>query len=342
MSIDSKLVGAMVGHSNDMIARNLKPLKNQPKKFVKKLLLERTIKYDPFFWNNGVLVFAINKYNEKVSDKYTSKSLGLLLAKKNTIELVDNTFYYYANYSQIDKATRDMVFGFLSHYERDEAGSILYRVNDSAAFLDTLGMVCPFLFRYGKEYRNEKAVELAMTQFRAFFLNGMDKSSGLPYHGYDISNHEKSGIIGWGRGIGWMLFGLCESLAWVDKGSENYRELNGYILGLLDNILKYQKEDGSFSWQLQATNGPSDSSVTGMIGYSIVKYAKNEGREDFYEDIIIKIGNAILGNVEANGVVFGSSAECQGFSMYPQRFDNNSWGQAFCTLFLIELMDLHE
>lgn len=335
-------IESMVRYSDYMISRNLRLIANQPKKWARDILVNRELRHDPFFWNNGGLLLAINRYNEKIQSGSDLKSVRLLLRKKQTINLVDNTLYYYANYDKLDKQVLHRVYEFLHDYKRDSAGTIMYRKQHTAAYLDTLGMVCPFLMRYGVENKNNEAIVLAMNQFRTFFQHGMDTASELPYHGYDIENDLKCGIVGWGRGLGWMLFGMCESLTWMDKQSEQYTELDNQISNLFDVVLKYQKKDGSFSWQLQALDGPSDSSVAGMIGYSLLKYAKTTNKINTYKAVILIIEKSVLSNVSNEGVVSGSSAECRGFSMYPQQFETNSWGQAFCTLFLTELIGWDE
>jgi len=335
----TELIKSMVHYSDYMMKQNLKI---QPKKLLKKVIREKKFVEDPFFWNNGGLAFAINNYAAKDITEWSSASVGLLLGRKQSMRMVDNTLYYYACYDLLDEQIHDKMYKFLSTYDRDEAGSIVYRKGDSAAYLDTLGMVCPFLIRYGVENSEPEAVKLAMDQFRAFFRYGMDDASGLPYHGYDIPKGQKCGVIGWGRGLGWMLLGMCESIRWLDEGSKEYSELEKNISTMFDKIISYQKDDGSFSWQLQAVDGPSDSSVAGMLGYSLLKYAQVTNNVDKYSGVISKIEKSVLNNVDASGKVTGSSAECRGFSMYPQRFESNSWGQAFCTLFLIEMMDSNE
>lgn len=339
---NAKLLEAMTSQSDYMIRNNLKSIiEQQPKKILKKILRDGTFRKDPFFWNNGGLTLAINKYRKELAYSNTvSGSVGLLLKKKQNIKLIDNTLYYYANYDLHGNEVHDMVYDFLTHYKRDNAGSIMYRLSDDSAYLDTIGMVCPFLVRYGVDNNNEEAIDLAMIQFHAFFLHGMDTISGLPYHGYNVKDNQKQGVVGWGRGLGWMLFGMSESLSWMDKKTKSYKELEEYLRTLFEIVLKYQKEDGSFSWQVQAIDGHSDSSATGMIGYSLLKYADTVNKIDDYRHKIVSLKDAVLKDISKDGIVSGSSSECRGFSMYPQTFEVNSWGQAFCTLFLIELIGI--
>jgi rhamnogalacturonyl hydrolase YesR len=102
--------------------------------------------------------------------------------------------------------------------------------------------------------------------------------------------------------------------------------------------MQYLRSDGSFSWQLQAIDGHLDTSVISMLGYAIANHNNLDGQHRIYEEEAEKMLNCLLDNVSDDGLVQNSSAECRGFSMYPQVFEVNSWGQGFGLLFIIEMM----
>lgn len=138
-------------------------------------------------------------------------------------------------------------------------------------FADTLGMVCPFLCRYGAENADEKLLRLGVSQLMQFWKKGMDPKTGLPYHGYDEKNGMKYGVIGWGRACGWMLKGMAESLPYIPKEWEEYEILAEAFGKLSDAVSGCQREDGGFSWQLEALEGHRDSSAEGMIGTALMR-----------------------------------------------------------------------
>lgn len=218
---------------------------------------------------------------------------------------------------------------YLFNHPKDNRGSLIYRPESGISeriFIDTLGMVCPFLCRYSDLTGEKKYAELAITQLLNFFNYGMDEASQLPYHGYRYENKEKLGIIGWGRAVGWQLIGLVDSLEYLNESNTNYKYLKAKLQKVVEEVSKYLKKDGAFSWQVTATSGPSDSSATSMIGYSIIKAINCKLINKKYIDVVEK--NIIfLESVTENGYVYESSAECKGFSMYPQVYEWNPWSQ---------------
>jgi|GEM_PF-3442519 len=335
MKIDDTIIDQVASRADEMIGANLNLVSKQT---LKNILYKRSIRIDPFFWNNGSLSWALHRYSAHSKKPVALPNNAKLLHKKSQIKIVDNTLFFYANYEKFNPSTIQKVYTFLKESQKDAAGSILYRKNDNAAYLDTMGMICPFLARYGKENASNEATKCAMEQFRAFFTQGIDSKTKLPYHGYDLSRNEKAGIIGWGRGIGWLLNGLTESLNWLEPLSDEYREVESYLKNILNETFKYQRSDGSFSWQLQAMEGHLDTSTTAMIGYSLARY-NNIAQSKVFKNELVLMMNSVLKNIDQNGQVLNSSAECAGFSMYPQRFESNSWGQAFTLLFLIESLE---
>lgn len=217
----------------------------------------------------------------------------------------------------------DKLAAFAMEYEKDEADSLIYRAGhgDRHVFADTLGLVCPFLYRYGMIFNRQECMELAMKQIANFLAYGMDGVSGLPYHGYDMTDGCKYGIIGWGRAVGWMLRGMSKCFL-SDYGRQRLR---GPFIQLVDAALAYQRDDGGFSWQLQALEGPKDTSVTGMICAAL-----KEGIEvkilvgEKYRQALHR-GQDSLEKSTREGKVYDCSGECRGFAQYPQTYGAYPW-----------------
>ena len=149
----------------------------------------------------------------------------------------------------------------------------------------------------------------------------MDAATGLPYHGYSVADDCKYGIIGWGRAVGWLLRGMsgCMTTQYgADRLSESY-------VRLADSVIPFQRKDGSFAWQLQAVDGPADTSAAGMICASLkqgMELGILQGAE--YGQALLNGRNFIEKSVR-NGKVYNCSGECEGFGQYPQRYGAYPW-----------------
>lgn len=221
------------------------------------------------------------------------------------------------------KAAADQMALYAAGHPADAAGSFLYRPDsgDTAVFVDGIGLSCPFLYKYGEIFDRQEYKELAVLQIANYLSYGMDGETGLPYHGYDMKDDCKYGIIGWGRAVGWLLRGMAGCMM-SDYGRER---LGAPFTALVDAALHYQRQDGCFSWQLEALEGPADTSVTGMICNGLRQgLALGVLSGEKYENALVR-GRYALERSVRDGRVYQCSGECEGFSRYPQNYGAFPW-----------------
>ena len=224
------------------------------------------------------------------------------------------------------KQAADEIARFLFHHETDQAGSLLYRPKQKNGYIfaDMIGMVCPFLCKYGSTYGDMNAINLAVTQVQNFVEFGMDPKTNLPYHGYQYENGIKYGIIGWGRAVGWLLMGMSESLAYIEATRPSYEIIKQAYRRIVDKVEAYQRENGLYSWQLEAKEGPADTSATAMILYAIARSLDTKVLIGIHKSRMARGRDAMFQMVK-DGKIYECLAECQGFSMYPQVYDAYPW-----------------
>lgn len=205
----------------------------------------------------------------------------------------------------------------------DDAGSFYYRPahGDRAVFADGVGLACPFLYGFGAAFGKEAYQELAVRQIVNFLSYGMDGKTGLPYHGYDVTDGCKYGIIGWGRAVGWLLRGMTGCLL-SEYGKERLGES---CRELTDAVLIWQRQDGYFSWQLQALEGPADTSATAMICAAFKKGLELGVLTGEAYEKALDAGRRAVERSARDGLVYDCSGECEGFSRYPQHYGAYPW-----------------
>lgn len=212
---------------------------------------------------------------------------------------------------------------YAQEHPKDGAGSFFYRPagGEPFVFVDGIGLACPFLYQYGEEFDRQEYRELALRQIANFLSYGMDGATGLPYHGYDTTDGCKYGIIGWGRAVGWLLRGMMGCMV----SAYGRERLSASCIGLMDVVLAYQRHDGYFSWQLQAAEGPADTSATGMICAALKQgLALGVFAGEKYENALLA-GQRALEKSVRGGLVYQCSGECEGFSRYPQHYGAYPW-----------------
>ena len=239
----------------------------------------------------------------------------------------------------------DRIYEYLLNAKRDLEGTIVYNPGRNAAnvFADGVGQTSMFLALYGKVFGNRQALDIARTQLVNYMKFGSDERSGLIYHGYSLEkNHDgnlkvtKKGLLSWGRAAGWLMMGLSE---YVTAASEHGEPGQGDSDDLLVNwykelsatLLSYQRSDGCFSWQVQATDGPVDTSATGMILYGLGSFyegkdrSKANGNEEYKDGISLALPG-MLGNISA-GRVGNALSSCDDFGVHYQSYGHYPWGQ---------------
>ena len=121
--------------------------------------------------------------------------------------------------------------------------------------------------------------------------------------------------------MGWLLRGMTGCM-----GTEYGRErLEDSYIKAADAALGFQRKDGYFSWQLQALEGPADTSATGMICASLRQgLALGILQGEKYEQAL-QAGRSAVEKAVRDGRVYQCSGECEGLGQYPQRYGAYPW-----------------
>lgn len=318
--------------------------KQDIKYFIKRIIRRKhTPKRDAFFWSHALLTQSLETMGELETLK---QYYDLWIEKGLTIHNIDNVMngysllYVYAETKEEKyKRAADKLYEYLVQYNKEMRGTMPYRKgNPNHVYVDGVGMIVPFLCRYGAMFHKKEAIDLGIKQIREFLEYGMDAASGLPYHGYDLKTGVKFGIIGWGRALGWLMLAMADGIEYIPDGTERQDIIEAFHK-LMESALQYLREDGYFSWQLPAMEGPKDTSATVMIGYALKKgrnyfndkanqelnsIVKGDKKSAVVEKAIEKIEVALISSCK-NGKIYDCSGECHGFSQYPQVYGAYPW-----------------
>lgn len=331
-----------------MLHYHEKNRKQRLKEFVKKAAGCRILPEDIIFWPTGLIANALAESYELWEDKEeVLNALSIYfdrwIDRNMPIYYLDDILCGEALidlYQLTGKEKYKTGAGKMAEYiyclekqESDQAGSIPYRYGhkNGHVYVDGIGMICPFLCKYGVSFGDVKALDIALLQIMNVFEYGMEDKLFLPYHGFEYESRIKYGIIGWGRAVGWLLAGMAGTLKFLPSGHEGYEDLRGRFIRLIDCVSAYQKENGAFAWQLEALDGPEDSSATAMIaravsiGLECGVTDKSENREMCRK--LVRKAAEYISQCEDGGRVCKASGECMGFSQYPQVYGAYPWSQ---------------
>lgn len=232
---------------------------------------------------------AINLYRESGDERYKKFADGIL------------------------KSVREYTGADIIPYSRGEEYIILS---------DTIGMICPFLSRYGQYFNSSVAVELGFRQISYFMQHAVDPDSALPFHAYDRQKNIRLGPTNWGRGIGWYILGVSQYTKLAGKKSEQ-------IERLFDSLRKIESAPNVWA-QFPGTSGDFDSSATAMIIFGMHTCG--------YRRFSVEEVAQIFAPYTSDGVVQCSSGETRYVNQYSDAFGPSELTQGIILMALAAMI----
>lgn len=196
-----------------------------------------------------------------------------------------------------------------------EDGTIYYRPwVKNLRFVDTLGMVLPFLHACGWD-------DLAMRQLQEYdaaLLYGL-----YPAHAYDVEKGLPLGVYDWGRGMGWYVLALTET---SDMPGNDER-----IERLAEAMLKHQRMDGGFSCFVFNQRERMESSGTALMGLLFIT-AYSLTNDQRFLVAAQRVEKALMKVTRRNGALDDCQGDTYGIGYYSQRFSVMPFAQGMALL----------
>lgn len=216
----------------------------------------------------------------------------------------------------------------INGHRKTYKGILPYRqMNTDVVLVDSIGMICPFLAKYGNLFENESATKLAINQVLEFIENGFSTQSGFPYHGYRELSGINLGGEGWGRGVDWFLMGIIGVLEYIPKDDPNYILLTEKYRDLITLAFGRQAENGAFPVQFSGGAVEPDSGATGMIANACLQGVELGLINGSYVYSCSKAMSFVYSVTGTDGKVRECSGEASGANSYSCLKGWYPWGQ---------------
>ncbi len=286
-------------------------------------------------WQKAALLLGADEADrEKEVKEFIFSQLNADGTFKNFVKSPDFSLLAYAMLKASDdkellRSGAEKVYGFLKECAGD--GTVPYNMNiPDIRFVDTLGMVCPFLMIYATLYDCEEARLLAKKQLSEYKKHGIDAVTGLPVHCFNVKTNAPLGILGWGRGCGWYALALAEMLR-VSDDDDVLETAEAFS----EKIMKYQLPNGGFSRQILAES-TGEASATAMICHLFAVLYRLTGKKE-YKECSVKGTDFIRLSTRKNGKVDYAQGDTKGIGFYSQRLDTMPAAQGFSCLLMSEV-----
>lgn len=251
----------------------------------------------------------------------------------NPLESVDSVMLAYA--IMTSSVSAGINFDAAMHYTYalikshiTSNGTVCYSKSlPDVRFVDTIGMVCPFLFAYAKTYNEPEASVLAYNQMGEYLKYGFNPDFCLPVHAFNIGGGEPLGIYGWGRGCGWFAVGFADSIRIMNKNDARYLALLSAAEAFADALVGYQTKDGAFCRQLVGEQVP-ESSATAMLGWFLAEMCILTGNEA-YGQAARSARAALMKYTRKDGKVDLAQGDTKGLGFYSANLNILPTAQGF-------------
>ena len=191
--------------------------------------------------------------------------------------------------------------------ERSPEGGLGHWQGSHQMWVDTLYMACPLLAGLGQMENKPKYVDDAANQIIVHARHLQDAKTGLIYHMYDWQTGTHSEGF-WGRGDGWVLMSLAETLEAIPRSNSDFEALATIARKLVRGLESTQDADGMWHTVLDDPNSYPECSATVMFAYGTLKLIRLDVLPPTYKSVALKAWRAINGKYVKEGVVTGVSA----------------------------------
>lgn len=219
------------------------------------------------------------------------------------------------------KPAMDYIATYLERlYEEYETIPYNVRVKD-VRFVDTVGMICPFLMKYAVVYNEPRFVDIAFDQIEEYRKKGFEKELKIPCHCFNVKTEAPLGIYGWGRGCAWWAIGITDCLRTLMESKDYFIEkakLLKYCVEFSVVMKSYQREDGAFE-RMILTESLEDSSASAMLAYCFAYLAKLTDNEEL-EGVCKKTLRHLKSCTRRNGVIDYAQGDTRGIGFYADGF----------------------
>ncbi len=272
-------------------------------------------------WQKASLLFAMNKQFDLVAqDKravymdFVQKAMNKKLSKAsgsspNAVAsgLGMSFLALHKKGEKYEKAS-NKIFRDYQKVKRTDNGGISHKKFFKELWDDTIFMIGIYLQNMYLWTGDEKYIDELFLQIDAHREKLSDPATGLWYHGWDGDNRNRCNFCGqsgwsknpekrsnefWGRGNGWVVVTLAETVKTLPKGHPKRATAEAYLKEMIINLPKVQDKNTGHWYQLpmrpEQAGNYIESSATAMFAYGILVALQEQIVEgDEYSDAVAR------------------------------------------------------
>jgi unsaturated rhamnogalacturonyl hydrolase len=232
----------------------------------------------------------------------------------------------------------------LAGAQRGHAGARIHRPDlagwEHEVWVDCMHLDGPFLALLGHQTNDPARLELAAELLLSNARVLQDEASGLFSHGFDDATG-KPNRVHWGRGQGWALLGLVDTLHLLPEGSAGYAEICERLSALVAGLDRWEQEPGRWSTVVDRPETYRESSVSAFAALGVQRAMRWGLLDQDHAGMVQRAWDATLVQVAPTGELTGVSdatpvgADAAHYDARP--LGSYPWGQGPALLAAIEM-----
>ncbi len=191
--------------------------------------------------------------------------------------------------------------------ERGPDGALGHWQGSHQLWVDTLYMACPLLSLLGKQDRRPELIDDAARQILAYARPLQNATTGLFYHMWDWQTRQRTADF-WGRGNGWVLMSLADTLEAPEAGDPLAAQLTRVAQAQAKGLTATQDSDGLWHTVLDDPASYAECSASSMIVYGLLKLMRMGALPASYRRPALRAWKAVNERFVKDGLVLGVSA----------------------------------
>ncbi len=176
-----------------------------------------------------------------------------------------------------------LLYDQLQRQPRNPSGGFWHKQRyPNQMWLDGLYMAEPFYAQYAATFHHPEAFQDITRQFALLDAHARDPRTGLLYHGWDESRHERwanpqtgDSSQFWARGMGWQMMALVDTLDYYPANDPGRKQLIAFLERDADAVARYQDSKTGLWFQVLDKAGAKgnypESSASCMFVYALAK-----------------------------------------------------------------------
>lgn len=288
-------------------------------------LITTPVEAYPFNWGEGVQMIGLAKIHERTRDarylayldkwalQFPVETVARVLKEGLSSERTrpgycghwsPATAIYYLNAlksrPEHARVAAEVIRFIREDAERSGEGALGHWQGSHQLWVDTLYMACPLYTAYGQAGEAARQVILYRGPLQ-------DERTGLFYHMWDWQTGKRTPDL-WGRGNGWVLMSIADTLEGLRKSDAQYAALQQIASAMTRGLRSTQDPDGLWHTVLDDHKTYAECSATAMFVYGLLKLARLGALPASEREPALRAWKAVNERYVKDGLVTGVSA----------------------------------